>query len=83
LKQRHLAIPDRNDTAITGLDNRSGVPLLARDDQLVTERNLARTFDGGAYVNARKAVEQYRRAIAYATRTNCKSGATASGVFNW
>ncbi len=49
-------------------------------DRLVTERDLARTFDGGAYVDGWDAVEQYRRAIAHATRNDCGSGATASAL---
>ncbi|MCU4741161.1 hypothetical protein [Natronoglomus mannanivorans] len=46
----------------------------------VTERELARTFDGGSYVDAWEAVEQYRKAMKYASRKNVKSGATASAL---
>ena len=35
---------------------------------LVTERELASTFDGGYYVDAWAAVEEYRRVMSYASR---------------
>ena len=47
---------------------------------LITECNLARTFDGGAYHDAWDAVKQYRDATAYATKHDVKSGATASAL---
>ncbi|MFP8891825.1 hypothetical protein ACLI4U_18945 (plasmid) [Natrialbaceae archaeon A-CW2] len=46
----------------------------------VTEKHLARTFDGGVYDDAYEAVEQYRTATRYASRHNVKSGATASAL---
>lgn len=45
-----------------------------------TEREFARTYDGGAYVDAWEAVEQYRRATSYAFRNDAKSGATSSAL---
>lgn len=53
---------------------------MSKSDPLPTERNLARTYDGGDYVDAWEAVEQYRRATSYAFRNNSKSGATASAL---
>jgi len=47
---------------------------------LVTERDIAETFDGGAYENAYEIVEQYRKATRYASKHNVKSGATASAL---
>lgn len=44
----------------------------------VTDKTLARTFDGGAYSDAWEAVEQYRKATQYASKHGVKSGATAS-----
>ncbi|WP_187433004.1 hypothetical protein [Natronococcus pandeyae] len=46
----------------------------------VTDRELARTYDGGAYPDAWEAVEQYRRATRYASKHDTKSGATASAL---
>lgn len=58
----------------------SGVKTTVNDVELVTERELAATYDGGAYVDAWDAVEQYRRATSYAFRKQVKSGATASAL---
>lgn len=49
-------------------------------EPLVTERELAATYDGGAYADAWEAVEQYRRATRYASKHGTKSGATASAL---
>jgi len=46
----------------------------------VTESNLARTFDGGAYDDATQALEQYRKATRYASKHDVGSGATASAL---
>ncbi|ADD03885.1 uncharacterized protein Nmag_0293 [Natrialba magadii ATCC 43099] len=46
----------------------------------VTERDLARTYDGGAYENTWEAVEQYRAATRYANTNDVGSGATASAL---
>ncbi|ELY90885.1 hypothetical protein [Natrialba taiwanensis] len=46
----------------------------------VTARDLARTYDGGAYENAWEAVEQYREATRYANTHDAGSGATASAL---
>ena len=40
----------------------------ADGDPLLTERELASTFDGGYYVDAWAAVEEYRRVMSYASR---------------
>ena len=50
------------------------------DESLVTERALARTYDGGYYTDGWTAVEQYQRAVAYARRNDAGSGATASAL---
>ncbi|MFC7232182.1 hypothetical protein ACFQMM_13760 [Saliphagus sp. GCM10025308] len=50
------------------------------DRIFVTDEELARTFDGGAYEDAFEAVEQYRKATRYASKHNVKSGATASAL---
>ncbi|AXR79228.1 hypothetical protein [Natrarchaeobaculum sulfurireducens] len=47
---------------------------------LVDERGLAATYDGGAYVDAWEAVEQYRKATSYAFRKGVKSSATARAL---
>ncbi|MFP9192977.1 hypothetical protein ACLI4Q_15155 [Natrialbaceae archaeon A-CW1-1] len=46
----------------------------------VTERDLARTFDGGAHEDAFEIMEQFREATRYASKHNVKSGATASAL---
>jgi len=53
---------------------------MASERSIVTERDLACTFDGGQYQNAWAVVEQYRRATDYAMRNECGSGATASAL---
>lgn len=58
----------------------SGLKTTVNDVELVTERELAATYDGGAYVDAWDAVDQYRRATSYAFRKQVKSGATATAL---
>ncbi|MFP9193930.1 hypothetical protein ACLI4Q_20205 [Natrialbaceae archaeon A-CW1-1] len=48
--------------------------------KFVTERDLAQTFDGGAYDDAWKVVQQYRKATQYASKHNVGSGATANAL---
>ncbi|MFC7214576.1 hypothetical protein ACFQO4_10875 [Saliphagus sp. GCM10025334] len=50
------------------------------DSVFVTEEDLARTFDGGAYEDAFEIVEQYRKATRYTSKHDVKSGATASAL---
>ncbi|MFP8957157.1 hypothetical protein ACLI4Y_10535 [Natrialbaceae archaeon A-CW3] len=50
------------------------------DRAFVTDRDLARTFDGGAYDDAYEIVEQYRKATRYASKHGVKSSATASAL---
>ncbi|WP_252698283.1 hypothetical protein [Natronosalvus vescus] len=50
------------------------------DRVFVTDRELARTFDGGSYPNAWEAVQQYREATRYSSRHDVGSGATASAL---
>lgn len=60
-------------------------------DSLITEKELARTYDGGDYDDAWAAVEQYRRAITYHTDNPDAgigelvriSGATRVSVQSW
>ncbi|MFP8958136.1 hypothetical protein ACLI4Y_15545 [Natrialbaceae archaeon A-CW3] len=46
----------------------------------VTDRALARTFDGGSYPGAWEAVQQYREATRYASKHDVESGATTSAL---
>ncbi|MFC7216447.1 hypothetical protein ACFQO4_20525 [Saliphagus sp. GCM10025334] len=46
----------------------------------VTEEDLARTFDGGAYKDAVEIVQQYQKATEYASKHNTKSTATAKAL---
>ena len=46
----------------------------------ISERDFAATYDGGSYMDAWEAVEQYRKATSYAFRNDVKSGATASAL---
>lgn len=50
------------------------------DQYLVTERELAETYNGGAYDDAWEAVQQYRKATSYAFRNDVKSGTTARAL---
>jgi len=50
------------------------------DRVFVTERELAGTFDGGAYRDAYEIVNQYRQSTRYASRKNVKSAATANAL---